>query len=116
MNMKKLMTTMAVAIAATTFAKGIYFVSGGDFRTPYFSYILDVPAGVEVPIFEHTKQENQKKYTLEVDDGTIYTNSINGSSFVVKHTFQNAGRHKVKMFNATPSVYYKVSATKDYLV
>ena len=40
MNMKKLMTTMAVAIAVTTFAKGIYFVSGGDFRTPVLKYSI----------------------------------------------------------------------------
>ena len=41
MNMKKLMTTMAVAIAATTFAKGIYFVSGGDFRKWDLKYTLE---------------------------------------------------------------------------
>ena len=112
--MKSIKTTIAAiaALASTIAFGGLYIVSGGDFRTPYFSYILDVPAGVEVPIFEHTAQENQKKYTLEVDDGTIYTNSINGSSFVVKHTFQNAGRHKVKMFNVTSNVYYKVSVAK----
>lgn len=46
----------AIATLASTiaFGGGLYIVSGGDFRTPYFSYILDVPAGVEVPIFEHT--------------------------------------------------------------
>ena len=40
MIMKKLTTVMAVAIAATTFAKGIYFVSGGDFRQCNFKYSI----------------------------------------------------------------------------
>ena len=40
MNTKKLITTMAVAIAATSFAKGIYFVSGGDFRSCRIKYVI----------------------------------------------------------------------------
>lgn len=40
MNMKKLMTTVVAAISMATFAKGIYFVSGGDFRTPVLKYSI----------------------------------------------------------------------------
>lgn len=40
MNMKKLMTIVVAAISMATFAKGIYFVSGGDFRTPVLKYSI----------------------------------------------------------------------------
>ena len=34
MNIKKLITMAAIAITTMTMAKGIYIVSGGDFRIP----------------------------------------------------------------------------------
>ena len=40
MNMKKLITIVVVAISMATFARGIYFVSGGDFRQCNFRYVL----------------------------------------------------------------------------
>ena len=40
MNFRKTMTIMVAAITMATFAKGIYFVSGGDFRPCNFKYVL----------------------------------------------------------------------------
>ena len=40
MNMKKLMAIVVATISMATFAKGIYFVSGGDFRQCNFKYVL----------------------------------------------------------------------------
>ena len=40
MNMKKLMAIMVAAISMATFAKSIYFVSGGDFRECHIKYTL----------------------------------------------------------------------------
>ena len=41
MNMKKLMTIVVAAISIATFAKGIYFVSGGDFREARIKYVIE---------------------------------------------------------------------------
>ena len=40
MNMKKLMTIVVATISMATFARGIYFVSGGDFRQCNFKYSI----------------------------------------------------------------------------
>lgn len=41
MNMKKLMTIVVATISMATFAKGIYFVSGGDFREARIKYVIE---------------------------------------------------------------------------
>jgi hypothetical protein len=40
MNLKKLMTIVVATISMATFAKSIYFVSGGDFRECHIKYTL----------------------------------------------------------------------------
>ena len=40
MNIKATITILAMALATSTFAKGIYFVSGGDFRECRTKYVL----------------------------------------------------------------------------
>ena len=40
MNIRKTITIVVAAISLATFAKGIYFVSGGDFRTPVLKYSI----------------------------------------------------------------------------
>lgn len=40
MNIRKTMTIVVAAISVATFAKGIYFVSGGDFRKWDLKYTL----------------------------------------------------------------------------
>ena len=40
MNIKKTIIAALMALSATVFASGLYFVSGGDFRQCNFKYIL----------------------------------------------------------------------------
>ena len=51
MNMKTTLLALVAVVFSTAFAKGIYFVSGGDFRPCRIKYVLK------------TTQENQ---TLEI--------------------------------------------------
>ena len=41
MNIKKLIAMAAIAITTMTMAKGIYIVSGGDFRIPALEYTVE---------------------------------------------------------------------------
>lgn len=64
MNIKKTIIAAIMALSATVFAGGLYFVSGGDFRPCNFKYVL------------RTTEPNQ---TLTITPNKIYTLSNYGN-------------------------------------
>ena len=91
MNIKATITSIALAVVTTTMAGGLYIVSGGDFRIPSLVFTLDVKEGSEtLPVIYSTRHDGLlNDYIVEIDDGTVLTNSTKGSVINTNmwHTF-----------------------------
>ena len=126
MNMKKLITAMAVAIAATTFAKGIYFVSGGDFRQCNFKYsirttepnqTLTITPNKVFPLSNYGNPNYAGPWSVKTMGeeflfgkyDTIPDGSALGGSGVqvepLEYTFPAPGIHNVKIYDELGNIY-----------
>lgn len=127
MNIRKTMTIVVAAISMATFAKGVYFVSGGDFRKWDLKYTLRTTEANQTiaitpeklktlstvsPDFEYPwslKSEGTEYEFGYFDNIGMSATDLNsrGASNVppFQVTFQNAGNHSIKMYNTKGNVF-----------
>lgn len=127
MNMKKLMTIVVAAISIATFASGLYFVSGGDFRECHIKYsimteqpnetITITPPRVQVlgsygnADYANpwsVKTDGQEFTYSKVENINVPTSSLGGSGVLAEptqYTYANPGNHSVKIYDENGNAY-----------
>lgn len=92
MNIKNIATIMCTAMCLGTFAKGLYFVSGGDFRLPVAEYIIYTTSNNQT--VNVSPKSGPDTWSVKVENTEIQ--GTNGQ--YVEYTFPAAGYHKVKLY------------------
>lgn len=99
--MKKLMLIAAIMLAAMSMAKGIYIVSGGDFRIcdGYWKVVSTEQNQTmrAAPNMYFVSGSDKSKASIKIDDEAEYKLSEITNPF--QYTFKNAGVHTVKLYD-----------------
>ena len=125
MNMKKLMTIVVAAISMVAFAKGIYFVSGGDFRECRVKFTVETTNENQTVLVTPNMVGLLRNYgnptyagpwsikTMGVEHGYSEYENVNfsqpkGSCYNAdpwNFTYPNTGRHLVKMYDQNANIF-----------
>lgn len=144
MNMKTTLLALVAVALSTAFAKGIYFVSGGDFRECSIRFIMQTtepnetveitpgmvvllnnyPTGNQAFVGGWSLKTMGQEFIYGPYDNIRFTNGKAGctNAAPIQFTYPTPGRHLVKMYNPKGNVYmlhltnnqHLVSATIDW--